>query len=92
MAASIAVWRRKFFAAAVFDMRKSGVLFVEKLNFVSRETISRFFKGGVDMGGNYGACARFVLALMLLAGLCRLPSARVLFFCGIFLNPKPITI
>lgn len=25
-------------------------LFVEKLNFVSRETISRFFKGGVVMG------------------------------------------
>ena len=24
--------------------------FVEKLNFVSRETISRFFKVGVDMG------------------------------------------
>lgn len=58
MAASIAVWRRKFFAAAVFDMRKSEVLFVEKLNFVSRETSMSVIQG--DGSGQQAAHVRMV--------------------------------
>ena len=68
------------FVAAVFDMRKSVFLFVEKLNFVSRETIMPIFNEA-DMYAPVGTRAHgLFFVFMLLAGLCRLLSARVLFF------------
>ena len=46
------------FVAAVFDMRKSVFLFVEKLNFVSRETIMSVIQG--DGSGQQTAHVRMV--------------------------------
>ena len=53
------------FVAAVFDMLKSVFLFVEKLNFVSRETIMPIFQRGGYACSCRRTCAWFVFVLML---------------------------
>lgn len=53
------------FVAAVFDMLKSVFLFVEKLIFVSRETIMPIFQRSGYVCSCRRTCAWFVFVLML---------------------------
>lgn len=56
------------FVAAVFDMRKSVFLFVEKLNFVSRETIMPIFQRSGYVCGCQRTCAWFVFRVHVVGG------------------------